>query len=137
MHDTLDRLIEEYRAAQDVGVRTLLRDLGVPQPSSGGDWWLYCSKNGLYNSNQLGGIPIYAHGYGIELKIGSLTIDFDWGPSGEPDGFDGWRLYKFSLDNLAAIKCSHSEVNAWLEDALANGELIKVGSLYFDPNRRS
>ncbi len=79
MHETLDRLIGEFRAAQDIAVARLLRDLGVPQPSSGIDWVHYCCKNGLYETDELGGVGIYAHGFGIELKIGSLTIDFGLG----------------------------------------------------------
>jgi len=137
MHKTLDLLIEEFRVAQEIGVSTLRHDLKIPLPTSEKNWFQYCCENNLYEIKNLNGIGIYAHGYGIELKIGTLTIDFDWGAKGEPDGFDGWRLYNFSRDNLPKIKCEHLEVNSWFESALEVGELIKGGKLYYDPDRRA
>jgi hypothetical protein len=86
---------------------------------------------------ELNDVPIYAHGYGIELKIGDLTIDFDWGPSGEPDGFDAWRLYNFTLDNPTGVACTHEEVIRWIDEAYANGELERIEYTYFDPHRRA
>lgn len=136
MNPTLEILIERFRGAQDIGVAKLIHELAVPRPTSGVDWVHYCSQSGLYKTNEIRGVGVYAHGYGIELKIGPLTIDFDWGANGEPDGFDGWRLYNFALDNLPDIECTHADVNGWLDDALGDGELTKEGNLYYDPNRR-
>jgi hypothetical protein len=102
MKPELESLIKQFRAAQDVGVATIRDTLSLPLPKSGPDWVHYCCANGIQKINELNGIPIYAHGYGIELKIDELTIDFDWGPNGEPDGFDAWRLYNFTLDNATA-----------------------------------
>ena len=137
MNATLDSLIARFRAAQDIAVRTLTESLSIPRPSSGLDWVHYCAEHGLHKLNKLGDVGIYAHGYGIELKIADLTIDFDWGDNGEPDGFDGWRLWKFEDDNGDDAPFSHSDVNAWLDEAYNQGELTKCGALYFDPNRRS
>jgi hypothetical protein len=137
MNPILALLIKEFRDAQDVGVATLINDLGIPQPTSGFDWVNYCTMNGLYNIRELSRVGIYTHGYGVELKIGSLTIDFDWGANGECDGFDGWRLYNFTIDNLPDIGCTHAVVNQWLEAALRAGELTKEDNLYYDPKRRA
>lgn len=137
MNPTLAVLIEEFRDAQDIGVATLLNDLKIPQPRSGIGWVHFCEARGLYETKILHGVGVNAHGYGIELKIGPLTIDFDWGAKGEPDGFDGWRLYNFAMDNLSHIECTHEVVNQWLEDALGAGELTKEGNLYYDPKRRA
>lgn len=137
MFPILDTLINRFRDAQDVAVATLIHQLNIPQPESNRAWSLYCAENGLHQTRELNGIGIYAHGYGIELKIDELTIDFDWGDNGEPDGFDGWRLYTFSTNNCPDIECSHSDVDGWLESAYAAGELLKEGSLYYDPRCRA
>lgn len=137
MDHRLDQLIEGFRAAQDIGVAVLTRDLRIPIPSSGRDWWVYCKQNGLYEIEELQGIPIRAHGFGIELTIGSMIIDFDWGPNGEQDGFDGWRLYVYPLNNDMEEELSHAEINDLLQSAFGAGELIKIDELYFDPKRRA
>jgi len=137
MNPTLNSLIERFRNAQDVGVKTLTKSLNVPRPSSGLDWVLYCAEHGLHDLDKLGDVGIYAHGYGIELKIAELTIDFDWGDNGEPDGFDGWRLWKFAGDDSNDVSFTHSDVNAWLDEAYSRGQLTKTGALFFDPNRRA
>ena len=137
MYETLILLIDTFRAAQDIAVATLIRDLHIPQPKSNIDWVHFCSARALHETKELHGVGLYPHGYGIKLKIGPLTIDFDWGANGELDGFDGWRLYNFSIDNLPTIECTHFGVNELLNAALADGEVIKSGNLYYDPKRRA
>ena len=83
----------------------------------------------FWNNKDLSGSPV--------LTRWDKTIDFDWGSNGEPDGFDSWRLYNYSLDNLPSVESTHSVVNDWLDAALADGELIKVGGLYYDPKHRA
>ena len=79
MQPELRTLIDHFREAQDKGVQTLVRVLRLPLPPSGRDWVLYCEKNDIHGLRELRGVGIYAHGYGVELKIGDLIIDFDWG----------------------------------------------------------
>jgi hypothetical protein len=136
MNQTIDLLIDRFRKAQDIGVKTLTDQLEIPRPISNRHWWRYCQENDLYSIDNQNGVGIYAHGYGIALTIGKLRIDFDWGDNGEADGFDGWRLYNFACDNCPEIGCSHEIVIDWLEEALKEGSLIKSGELYYDPKRR-
>lgn len=133
----LDDLIRNFRNSQDYAVHKLTHELSIPLPKSNRAWLFYCLQNGLHDAQELNGIGIYAHGYGIELKIDGLTIDFDWGDTGDPDGFDGWRLWNFQTENHTEVEFSHSDVNDWLKTAFSNGELIKDTSLYFDPKRRA
>ena len=137
MTPELETLIKHFRAAQDAGVATIRDTLKLPFPTSGPDWVHYCCAHGLQKITELNGIPIYAHGYGIELKIGDLTIDFDWGANGEPDGFDAWRLYTFTLDNATGVQGTPEEVIRWIDAALANGELERIDYAYFDPKQRA
>ena len=103
MHDTLRILIDEFRTAQDFGVYVLTNDLKLPRPQSGLHYHDYCCKHGLFQVRLIDEVGFYAHGYGVELKIKSLTIDFDWGDKGQADGFDVWRLYNFAVQNLPAV----------------------------------
>ena len=137
MQPVLDTLIDRFRKAQDIAVDTLIHRLNIPQPETNRAWPSYCAENWLHQTRELNGIGIYAHGYGVELKIDGFTIDFDWGANGEPDGFDGWRLHKFNTENPSEIVCSHNDVNDWLKQAHVDGKLIKEGSLYYDPSRRA
>ena len=137
MHPLLDTLIERFRDAQDTSVRVLTEKLEIPQPTSDHDWPCVCIDHSISRRCRLQDVGIYTHGFGVELEIGDLTIDFDWGENGEPDRFDTWRLYKFTLDNGGPDSCSYDAVQRWLNDALAAGELTKSGSLYFDPPRRA
>lgn len=137
MKPELETLIRHFRSAQDVGVATIRDELQIPLPRSGLDWVHYCRDNEIQTLKELNGIPIYAHGYGIELKIGNLTVDFDWGPNGEPDGFDAWRLYNFTLHNVTGVECTHNDVIEWIDAAFTNGELQRIDYTYFDPKRRA
>jgi hypothetical protein len=85
------------------------------------------------------GIEVYAHGYGIELIFPDLTIDFDWGEEGEPDGFDNWWLWNFIRSNKIDAACeSCLQIRSWLEEAYQRGELIRdFSGLYYAPDHRA
>jgi hypothetical protein len=142
MHPSLLTLIERFREAQDRGVAFIVRvlgpTLGVRLPNSPTDWINICGETGLYNVRWMNGVEVYSHGYGIELLIGRLTIDFDWGEFGEPDGFDVWRLWNFARLNPSASPCpEHSEVRTWVQEAAAAGELVQDRYLYYSPAHRA
>lgn len=142
MHASLAKLIERFRTAQDQGVAFVVDvlgpTLGVRLPSSANDWIAICCETGLHGVRAVNGVKVYSHGYGIELTFAGLTIDFDWGERGEPDGFDVWRLYNFArLNPSGASSPGHAEVVAWVEQAAAEGGLVRVGSLYYSPAHRA
>ena len=137
MSPVLDALIERFRVAQDQAVAVLVTRLGIPIPETNDAWPSVRSEFPfLRTTNERDGVKFRVHGYGIELKFDGTTIDFDWGPNGEPDGFDAWRLSRFRGQNCRKIRCSLEQIETWTAEAYASGELIKIGSLYFDPNRR-
>lgn len=137
MNPALESLIAHFRAAQDLGVATLTQKLLIPSPATDRDWPFICIEYKINRRCDRDGVGIYSHGYGIELKIEDLTIDFDWGNEGEADGFDAWRLYNFTIDNRDCLSCTHSGVQQWLDEAVAAGEITKSGNLYYDPKRRT
>ena len=137
MNPQLDGLIQRFRDAQDAGVRALTEQLRVPKPASNMEWPVVCIDHKIDRRCRLNDIDVYTHGYGVELNIGDLTIDFDWGENGEPDGFDAWRLYNFTFDNGGSDSYTHDKIQEWIDAAVAAGELTKSGFLYYDPKRRA
>jgi Domain of unknown function (DUF6896) len=139
----LEEMIRQFRAAQGRGVAVvasvLRNELGVRLPKSNREWVSICAECGLlWSPQEVGGIQVYAHGYGIELMVDGLNIDFDWGDAGEPDGFDAWRLWNFYQVNGLPLPCeSYVQLSSWLEEAAEHGELTKDELLYYSPLHRA
>jgi hypothetical protein len=142
MHPSLVTLIERFREAQDRGVAFIVDvlgpALGVRLPKSPTEWVTICGETGLYNVRWVNGVEVYSHGYGIELSFGGLTIDFDWGEAGEPDGFDGWWLWNFARLNPCNSPCpERAQVRLWIENAATAGELTRDLYLYYSAAHRA
>ncbi len=142
MAPALSDIIRQFRMAQDRAVAFLVDvlgpELGLRLPASNREWVSICGEFGLTRRQRINGVGIYTHGYGIELIFDGLTIDFDWGDSGEPDGFDAWRLENFCrLNKIKIVRRDHSQIQGWLDEATAVGELIKDTLLYYDPTNRA
>jgi len=142
MNPILADAIARFRAAQDRGVAAVLEvlgpTLGVRLPASNCEWVSICAECGLYGVRWVNGIEVYAHGYGIELALPDVTIDFDWGDEGEPDGFDAWRLWNFVRENRLDVKCDgHLQMISWLEQAHQCRKLTMDRHLYYSPAHRA
>lgn len=137
MAPELNVLIKKFRHAQDQGVELLVTKLGIPIPESNRGWFVYCRDSGLYSESQVDGVLVHAHGFGIAIETDKLCIDFDWGDNGEADGFDGWRLYVFSLEHGIDFGCTHKQCNDWIKQAYEAGELERDTHLYYDPRFRA
>jgi len=137
MPPQLDTLIRTFRASQDRGVALLRDRLGVLPSASNREWVFSSGSSGLDEVKEINGVHLDTHGYGIELRTGDFVIDFDWGDNGEPDGFDGWRLYLHSLEQELGFACTHEDCIRWLEQAFQDGELSRDSHLYYDPRFRA
>jgi uncharacterized protein DUF6896 len=160
MHPILADTIQRFRDAQDRGVEAIVEvlggTLGVRLPASNREWGAICVECGLHHVRWINGINVYVHGYGIELIFPDITIDFDWGDSGESDGFDTWRLWNFLCVNkvneghpyYAQIKSwldnrgsggseGYLQIESWLEEAHECGELTRDRCLYYSRAHRS
>lgn len=100
-------------------------------------WTVFTIEDELRRDAEQRGIRLRKHGYGIEIVAKGIRIDFDWGKNGEADGFDAWRLYNFARFHCKKLRCTHLAVRVWIDDAVAAGELARVGNMCFDPNRRA
>jgi len=142
MNPILADMIGRFRSAQDRGVAVIAEvlgpEFGARLPATNREWVTICEECGLYEVRHVDDVGVYAHGYGIELALDGLTIDFDWGDSGEPDGFDTWRLWNFARVNGVAVDgVDFSHVRSWLGEAAACGELTQDSQLYYSPTHRA
>jgi hypothetical protein len=72
----------------------------------------------------LAGFTIFKHGFGCSVKGPGVAVDFDFGTSGQTDGFDIGRLQAFAsrrsdLYGFSALE----EIPRTLTDAMEQGEV--------------
>src|SRR5262245_44469003 len=85
-------LIRTYRQAVADAVGELSAS-GIPLPRSNIEWSL---SSVPYIGSLRGGGKYRKHGYGCTVETAKGEVDFDFGPQGEVDGFDAWRLWLFA-----------------------------------------
>lgn len=75
------------------------------------------------------------HGYGLELQIGDLYIDYDYSRSGRPDGFDAWRIFVYitagKYDNNGPDKHIYDRVDEWFVELIQAELVTKLDNLYY------
>lgn len=110
MNSGLARLIADYQTSVSDAV-TLLKKSGIPLPTSNTEWTgVDIPSRGVLD----GGVPYFKHGYGCAVHLPDGAVDCDFGPNGEIDGFDSWRLLSYAgtklseygFDDDAALKAS-------------------------------
>ncbi|HZI12183.1 MAG TPA: hypothetical protein VE153_17500 [Myxococcus sp.] len=73
------------------------------------------------------GLVFNFHGAGCWISDGQLSVDFDFLPDGQVDGFDAWRLHVFTEENPALVGVrSHEEVQLALELLAKLGRVLPV-----------
>ncbi|WP_407667150.1 DUF6896 domain-containing protein [Myxococcus qinghaiensis] len=79
------------------------------------------------------GLEYRFHGNGCWISDGARQVDFDWMPDGRIDGFDAWRLHRFSDDNPAVVGVrTHDEVQTELDGLRGRGsiQVVEGGAFY-------
>lgn len=88
------------------------------------------------NGNLKNGITYFKHGGGIDFKDNNLEISIDFGPKGEWDGFDSWRLFLFmTVNNIRSTIQGEDEIQDLLIKGVKKGLFIKKENLYFKPRK--
>lgn len=134
MNPELRILIHDFRAAQDRAIEYLHRELRIPLPQSGPDW----VRNGhaaVLEASKLpenSAVKLDPHGYGIDVIHPDFRVDFDYGPNGQIDCFDVWRLavYRHHFTNAEPPVGPYDDILEWVNDALGLGELLRVPNGY-------
>jgi hypothetical protein len=129
MNQQLKSLIESYLSAVNEAIELLVAS-GIALPKSNTEWAI----SGINQRGELkNGIKYFKHGYGCAVHLSSGPVDFDFGPKGEYNGFDEWRLWGFLQNSkLPKFFKSESELKQEFRRAIENGELTFSGYiLYF------
>jgi hypothetical protein len=124
MDARLDRLIADYLEAVEAAV-ALMEASGLGRPSTNIAW----ARTPLPPTGRLaGGVPYRKHGYGCAVQLPRGTVEFDFGPRGEINGFDDWRLVVFAGGRLGTYGfASEEELTAVFRRHVALGELVPSG----------
>ena len=132
LHD----VIGSFRDAQDRGVAYTHDRLGLPIPKTNLEWmrYGYVVPPEAAEIAESDGVRIDIHGAGIEIVHPKFTIDYDYGPNGECDCFDAWRLalHRHRTKGLPSPVDGQLEIRAMLDSAASDGTVISLSdSPYF------
>ena len=128
----IEDIIQEFIAAQRYVVRFLTEHCDLPADTPSLDWTLF--KRSLLNIHKKDPISqiFRPHGYGLEFKDSNVHVDFDFCPSGRPNGFDAWRLYWFSEQNLIDTPLNdEADFQKEIARLQKKGTVEKEENLYF------
>lgn len=124
MDNNLKQLITEFQFRVRHSVALMYRS-GMTMPYSSFAWL----RADIPGSGVLdGGIKYFKHGAGCEVQLETGTVDFDFGEHGEIDGFDLWRLTKFTRGSLPCFGFDNAEqIEQSFNAAVACGDLERSG----------
>jgi hypothetical protein len=128
MDRRLWNLIKDYqrRVADAVA---MLEAAGIPRPSSTTSW---VESHDFGRMSLPDGFQAYKHGFGCSVDGPEWGVDFDFGESGQIDGFDAWRLYDFARRRLREYEfSSEEEIKSAVRLAAEAGELKFSGYILY------
>ena len=130
MNPELADAIQLFRHDQELALAYLHGKLGIPVPATSHEWAATAhDRVAAVKSAATGdGVTLYPHGVGIEVTHPEFHIDFDYGPAGQCDCFDRWRLslHRHLRLNLPDPVDDPRPIADWLKGAVASGHLVKV-----------
>lgn len=135
-NDVLFDAIASFRSAQELGLAYVHNFLGLPVPRSNREWmeYWYTVPPDAAGVARADGVKIDIHGAGIEIVHPEFTIDYDYGPNGECDCFDAWRLalHRHRSRRLPWPVEGQLELRALLDSAASCGTIVALpDSPYF------
>jgi len=115
------RLIHTYLAATRKAVAAL-EAAGITRPASALGW----SLAGIPHEGRLIDDRRYRkHGFGCTVELPSGSVDFDFGPQGQIDGFDAGRLLFFAKDRLEHFGYADAaQIDLDVQTALRSGAVV-------------
>ena len=130
-HSLLNAFIADQRKAKAI----VSEKLNIPQDIRAVDWASRLTEiRDAYNASPFAEI-FSPHGYGLELKIGDLYIDYDYSETGRADGFDAWRIFVYltagQFDNNGPDEYLSDRIDEWFREMIDSGYLIRGDNLYY------
>ena len=77
------------------------------------------------------GVNYELHGIGCLINLSTGSVDFDYGPNGEINGFDTWRLYNFARDRPSKHKkyCNKETIEKEFEEYINLKKIKKMSAI--------
>ena len=127
-------LADQRRAKRLVSIK-----LGIPEDIRALDWATrHAELRRSYDACPFAEI-FRIHGYGLEIQVGDLYIDYDYSENGSADGFDSWRIFVYMMagrfDNTGSDKHISDRVGNWFDELIQRGRIEKLDNLYYLKNR--
>lgn len=128
MDKRLSRLVNDYQASVRLAVEMMHRS-GIPLPSTCTDW---VATDIPQQGKLAGDIRYFKHGFGCSIHLPAGAVDFDFGESGEIDGFDVGRLFGFAGTRLRSYGFETRDALAeCFKTAVAAGSLVHSGYVLY------
>ena len=127
MRTELRQIIERFRRDQELALNYLHARLRIPVPMGELSWAAHGRRQieAVASTAERDGATLRKHGIGIEIIHPVFQIDFDYGPDGECDCFDSWRLQRHEhvLHGYPDPVSCHPDMRNWLAEAASDGHL--------------
>ena len=77
------------------------------------------------------GVKYELHGIGCRINLSTGSVVFDYGPNGEINGFDTWRLYNFARERPSKHKkyCDEEIIKKELEEYIKLKKIKKMSAI--------
>jgi hypothetical protein len=121
-------LIKDYQARVADAV-AMLEAAGVARPSSTTAW---VESHDFGRMSLPNGFEACKHGFGCSVDGPEWGVDFDFGASGQIDGFDAWRLWDLARRRLREYQFSSEEdIKSAVRSATEAGDLEFSGYILY------
>lgn len=128
-------ILKTFLADQRRAKRLVADKPGIPENIRALDWTIRsCELRKSYDLCPFANV-FRIHGYGLEIQVDDLYIDFDFSEQGLADGFDSWRIFVYIMagrfDNRGADKHISDRVDRWFNELIQLGCIEKLDNLYY------
>ena len=114
-NEALDILINDFISMVESSTRTFEQKFGTRDIRR-----LWYTKVIKRCGKVTRGVKYELHGIGCRINLSTGSVDFDYGPNGEINGFDTWRLYNFARERPSKHReyCDEETIKKELEEYL-------------------
>ncbi len=123
--------VNDQRTAKNI----ISKNLDIPVNINADEWAKnYTDLRRKYDANPFADI-FKIHGYGVEMMINELYIDFDYSIEGREDGFDAWKLFTYltagDYDCNTSDDAIHDKLRGWCNKLIKSGKIQKLDNLCY------
>ncbi len=132
-------ILNAFLADQRKAKRLVSDKLRTPEDIRALDWATrYAELRKAYDACPFADV-FRIHGYGLEIQVGDLYIDYDYSENSLADGFDSWRIFVYIMtgrfDNRGSDKHISDRVDNWFDELIKHGRIEKLDNLYYLANQ--